>query len=188
MLHFVPKDYPAKFVVYEAMNILNRKFYIGMTTKGVHHRQKQHLAAARYGKKGGKFYNAIRKYGENNFWFYILAVCDDIDEALREEREFIKALKPEYNMTIGGEGTVGYKHNQETKRRNVESRRAKSGYKNTHRYKPVRCISDGRLFPSAVSAGRYYGFSRSMMTFLCKKERSSKSGLRFEYIKGDSNV
>jgi len=188
MLHFVPKDYPAKFVVYEAMNLINRKCYIGVTTKGVYHRQKQHLAAARYGKKGAKFYNAIRKYGENNFWFYILAVCEDFDEALREEMEFIKALKPEYNMTIGGEGVVGYKFSKEVKLKNVESRRAKSGYKNTHRYKPVRCISDGRTFPSLVSAGRYYGFSRSMMTILCQRKRPSKSGLRFEYIKGDNNV
>src|ERR1017187_6825900 len=55
-----------------------------------------------------KFYNAINKYGPENFERLIFAYCDSEDEAFEEEKYWIKRLRAfgikVYNISSGGRG------------------------------------------------------------------------------------
>jgi hypothetical protein len=73
----------------------------------------QHLSRS---KKGSQcyLYCAIRKYGAGNFKLGVLeeGLDPEIGKNIREPY-WISALKPEYNHTKGGEGTVGLQHTPE---------------------------------------------------------------------------
>lgn len=104
-----------KTIVYIAVNRVNGKRYIGMTTRGLQYRKSGHASQA---KAGGNSYigKAIRKHGPHNFDFSILEVCRDQRSCLDREREIIAELKPEYNTAAGGlTGPQGWKHSEETR-------------------------------------------------------------------------
>jgi hypothetical protein len=52
-----------------------------------------------------------------------------------------------------------------------------------NREKPVICLNDGRLFPSAAMAARHYGVQSTTLTQVCTgyKHRKSAGGLKFKY-------
>lgn len=68
-------------------------------------------------------HRAMRKYGANNFRVELLTQCVSLDEAKTCERAMIASHSTYYragsgyNMTIGGEGSIGLKHSEETKRK-----------------------------------------------------------------------
>ncbi len=108
--------------VYAAINLVTNKIYVGATERGLAHRRSVHLSNARKGRPG-KFYNSIRKHGENSFDFIILSKCKDFFDALRVEAGFIKSIRPEYNMTAGGGGIKGYRFTQEQIEKSASKRR-----------------------------------------------------------------
>lgn len=83
-------------IIYLITNIVNGKKYIGRTKRGIEHRFRAHLHSSKQGSNT-YFHKAIRKYGKENFKLEIL------EESDREEH-WIEILKPEYNMTKGGDG------------------------------------------------------------------------------------
>lgn len=89
--------------IYIITNTTNENFYIGKTKKSIEDRFIEHKYSA---KIGSDYYlhRAIRKYGEENFRIDQLEFL--VDENLSGEREkfWIHELKPDYNMTSGGEG------------------------------------------------------------------------------------
>ena len=95
----------------------SKKCYIGKTVN-LKRRFKTHKLA-----KGGKIlYQAIRKYGWDNFLKVIIEVFDDdVSNEYIFEREIYWIAKhgtmtPNgYNNTTGGEGCSGYKHTKEAK-------------------------------------------------------------------------
>lgn len=99
------------FIVYEHVNKVNGKRYIGITSYSLEERSG--LNGQRYTKDHQEvFYNAIQKYGWNNFEHNIIAQNLSFDEAAQLEKELIKkyhtyihdSLANGYNMTYGGEG------------------------------------------------------------------------------------
>lgn len=111
--------------VYLATNLVNGKRYIGVTSKAVAVRRIQHERHALNGKRVQCrfFHFAIRKYGPEAFAWTILATCETFDEGLREEVRLISEIRPEYNLTIGGQGSKGRIVTQE--QRAAHSRRMK---------------------------------------------------------------
>ena len=103
-----------KNILYEAINTANGKRYIGITQRGIKVRQKRHIWTAHSGY-GSVFGAAIRKYGAGRFEFKVLAVCPDFEYAKLIEVAAIKQFRPEYNVTAGGDGAVGFKHSEEHK-------------------------------------------------------------------------
>lgn len=85
--------------IYKISNIKNNHFYIGYTTSSIENRFSRHIINAKYGGTT-HLYRAIRKYGHENFMIESLQ-----DRAtFADEKGWISKLKPQYNMTAGGEG------------------------------------------------------------------------------------
>ncbi|MBN1046202.1 hypothetical protein DVW08_12705 [Clostridium botulinum] len=93
-------------LIYKVINKINNKIYIGQTTQTIERRWEGHLYDCKKAKNN-KFYNAINKYGKENFKIEI--VENDISsQALLNEREiywikFYDSYKSGYNSTLGGE-------------------------------------------------------------------------------------
>ena len=111
-----------KCYIYRIQNAINQKCYIGLTTKDPHVRWLAHRYKAN-AKTNRVLYDAINKYGIDNFKFEVLETFDDISfkELLIKEVEAIKKYNcfypSGYNMTLGGEGSFGVKYSEETKQR-----------------------------------------------------------------------
>ena len=131
-----------KYIVYIHTNKINNKAYIGITSKN---------PKDRWGKDGRNyrrnqpvFYAAIKKYGWDNFEHIIFAENLSKSEAISIEIKLIAIFQtnckryknPElgYNMTDGGEGTLGFVHSDETKQQ--LSDKAKERYLNPE-YNPM---------------------------------------------------
>ncbi len=101
------------YTIYQLTNQINSKRYIGFTTKSIPEKRfNEHVNSANC---GGTTYlhKAIRKYGSKNFIFEILAQGEnDYDGLHVAEPSFIKRINPEYNLTAGGEGTLGFRHDK----------------------------------------------------------------------------
>lgn len=95
--------------------------YIGISKKPLV-RWHQHESAANNGSKV-RFHRALAKYGFNAFDWEIKAVLPSSEEAQIAERIAIATQKPVYNLTAGGEGTVGYIPSAETRAKLSERRR-----------------------------------------------------------------
>jgi group I intron endonuclease len=93
-------------IVYEAKNLANGHRYFGFTSQGLPRREWQHRVQARSKRPGGYILTkALRRYGDQNFVFSVLADFDgDEDLALAYEAEMIAKWVPEYNIYPGGSG------------------------------------------------------------------------------------
>ena len=111
-------------IIYKTINLVNGKCYIGQTVqKNFIKYWLDHLKSAFRDKSTKKiFYNAIRKYGPENFMFEVLEFCDSKEELDEMEFHYIKQYKSfyleenfcGYNMTWGGDGIVGFKLSKES--------------------------------------------------------------------------
>lgn len=93
--------------IYKITNKINKKVYVGKTTKTIEERFKKHIQNAKNGVKT-HFYNAIRKYGEENFEIEIIEDGILNEDILNEkEKYWIKTLNSQidgYNIAEGGNG------------------------------------------------------------------------------------
>jgi group I intron endonuclease len=89
------------YIIYRVTNNINKKCYIGFTTRSAEQRFIEHcrLSQRTY------FHNAIKKYGKDNFTVDILCQGEDEEAGLNiAESLMIDHFKPAYNHTTGGEG------------------------------------------------------------------------------------
>lgn len=112
-----------KFVIYKIKCNINGKNYIGITGdfKG---RIKSHLSVAENGSNT-VFHKAIRKYGIKSFLIFVLDRANTWEEACKLEKYYIKKIGTKlpngYNMTDGGEGTLGCYPSESVKNKIAES-------------------------------------------------------------------
>lgn len=94
-------------IAYRATCSVNQKSYIGITKRTLKSRQKSHFESARHGAKSA-LYNAIRKYGTENFVFEVIASAINLESLSLLERLLIvqeNTKSPNgYNLSGGGEG------------------------------------------------------------------------------------
>lgn len=91
------------------------KVYIGITVTSLKERIRIHLRAVRNCSKI-PFHNAIRKYKPENINWEIIDYANKWSELCDLEKNHIKlydSYKNGYNLTLGGEGTFGLKHEEE---------------------------------------------------------------------------
>lgn len=92
--------------IYIIKNTINDKVYIGQTTNTVEYRFHQHLDNVERSYKQGHLYNAMRKYGKNNFFIEVIEQVHDKDLNEREKYwiKYYDSFNNGYNSTIGGDG------------------------------------------------------------------------------------
>ena len=96
--------------IYLITNQVNNKIYVGK-----HHTDN---LSDGYMGSGKIIKQAITKYGIENFTKEYLAFCDTEEKLNWLEKFYIKKYKARevgYNLTDGGDGTIGYKHTEEDK-------------------------------------------------------------------------
>ena len=93
--------------IYIIKNTINDKVYIGQTSRNIYCRWKQHINAALRGENQGVvLYNAMRKYGTENFYFEQIEECNlkEIDDREIYWIQQYNSLTPNgYNVRHGGE-------------------------------------------------------------------------------------
>ena len=112
-------------LVYCIKNTINNKEYIGLTTRTLEERWKQHIYESN--KKDSWEWNtplgnAIKKYGKDSFQVFVLEECSSETEMKQKEIQLIKERKSlasenGYNLSFGGDGRLGYKLSEKTKRK-----------------------------------------------------------------------
>ena len=102
-------------IIYKAQNKINGKIYIGQTINNLNIRIACHLT------KESLFSKALRKYGIQSFEFSVIDSTLLKEIANEKEKYWIKHLNCKhpngYNLTIGGQGTLGHKHSEQSKRK-----------------------------------------------------------------------
>ena len=105
-------------IIYKITNKINEKVYIGQTIQTLNSRKNEHKKRAR-NKTNLPLYNAINKYGEENFLIIQIDEANSLEELNIKEQYYIKhynSMYPNgYNLTSGGAGTFNYKHTKEDK-------------------------------------------------------------------------
>lgn len=105
--------------IYRYVNKQNGKSYIGQSSD-LHHRHNEHLSSLRRGVDGCKLLQrAWDKYGESNFDYEVICICD-IEELDALEIKYITEFDSYhngYNCNKGGSGNSGFKHSDKTKKR-----------------------------------------------------------------------
>ena len=97
-------------IIYKATNTVNGKVYIGLTTRTLKQRKREHQLSAEHHNSISAFHYAIRKHGFEAF------IWEEIDNAMFHEDllekekywiDYYDTFKNGYNPTLGGEGTIG---------------------------------------------------------------------------------
>ena len=103
--------------IYVITNKINNKEYYGKSVDVKNRMKRSHHDCP-------VIVNAIKKYGEENFVFEILLICE-ISELTYYEQKYFNILKPEYNIRKECiDSNKGLKHSDETKKRiSVSSKR-----------------------------------------------------------------
>jgi group I intron endonuclease len=117
--------------IYKATNTINGKCYVGHDSNWPY-RRTAHKSAAKRGSDCA-FHRAIRKYGWDAFEWEIVEQSEEDNSILLTEREefYIRKFNSHYidghgyNMTYGGEATLGWVPTEETKNRISESKKGK---------------------------------------------------------------
>ena len=93
-------------IVYLLTNRANGKRYVGKSKLTLDERLYHHRRKART-KVNTYLYRAMRKYGVDEFDAIVLEEVEGDGALLNDrERHWIASLRPEYNMTAGGDGGV----------------------------------------------------------------------------------
>jgi group I intron endonuclease len=102
----------------------NKKYYVGITATSFEERKRNHLSHANTSNL--PVHNAMLKYGKKVKW-EVIDKADNWDDLTDLEIRYIKEYNSYiddngYNLTKGGDGTIGYKHSKEDNLRNSKRR------------------------------------------------------------------
>ena len=123
------------WIIYQHVCNINGKSYIGITSQKPNYRWSN--GKGYRPKNQALFANAIKKYGWENFSHIILESGLTLAQANKREQYWIAyyhtwVYDPEcngYNITKGGDGTLGHKVSDEAKKRMSEAKKGKPGHK-----------------------------------------------------------
>ncbi len=175
-------------VVYRAISKTSRKSYIGVTTRSLKSRRLSHLSRAR-NNEISYFYNAIRKYGEKDFEWTILAKSDSLEKLFVLEQKFIVEMSTKYpngyNISKGGaRGFLGCTHSKEMRKKWASAKG-----------KAVKCLNNNKIYPTIKSAALDTKTHRTYIAQCCNGGTEMRYpwfwdlGWRFEWAnKSEVNV
>lgn len=187
-------------VIYKHTCKINGKVYIGQTNN-----TSMRWKPSAY-KNCSKFYNAIKKYGWNNFEHEILESNLTITEANQKEIYYIDlyhSVENGYNLNYGGDSHLA---SDETKQKMSKTRKgvphseehskaisaSLKGYKQSEEHKqnnrlaqhrkPVECIETGKKYDSLAEAGKQTGILPETISRQIRGKQKSTKGLHWRFI------
>lgn len=104
-------------IIYKITNKVNGKVYIGQTIHTLNHRKNRHIECVHNGTDR-HLYNAMRKYGIDNFVFEEIDHADNIDDLNYLESYYITkydSVRTGYNMGYGGDNNVMFSQEVKSK-------------------------------------------------------------------------
>lgn len=171
----------------------NGKCYIGITCQEP---IKRWHGGSGY-REQPKFYNAIKKYGWNNFYHGVLLKNISKEHACAIERyliDFFDTIDNGYNQTSGGECGYTFHHDDETKEKIRQSKLGthhspeqyikccvQLAVNRENRQRGVYCCETGETFKSIKEAADYYSLNPSHITQCCKGNRKTSGKLHWKY-------
>jgi group I intron endonuclease len=174
-------------LIYCVRNLINNKEYIGMTTRALRVRWKQHIADSnRIGswEWDTPLGRAIRKYGEDTFSVSVIMTCNSVahmkmcEIASIEERGSHTSVNG-YNVTKGGDGRFGMRLSQEVKDKIGASRKGKK----------VGEIGRANMRAAKKDVFKLSGHPKARTiivngeeTFYCLKEFTNKYNLKYSSV------
>ena len=150
-----------KYIVYEHISP-SGKVYVGITCQKVQCRWKGGSGYVRQDKHQEKFANAIRKYGWENFEHKIVLEGVSKSEADYAEKYLIRWYKIHslsYNITDGGDGGLGTKHTEETKKKLSEMHKGLTQSRETVEKREKTRLKNKRSIYLAVRPGEIIPFT-----------------------------
>lgn len=182
------------FCVYLHINNINNKKYVGITSGDP---LKRWLNGKGY-YKNKHFYDAILRYGWDNFTHLILYTGLSKREACTIEQKLILEYQTQdktrgYNLTSGGEF---FKHSDDSKRLMSERRKGKGKVKRTAEQikhmkashaggtpkVAVYCVETGVRYNSINDASRATGINKKQISGCCKKQRHYNTAGGFHWL------
>lgn len=113
-------------VLYLLTNTVNGKQYVGITTQPIARRWSDHVSKAHQGRQT-IIALAMRKHGAEMFTMTLLGEASSWEELCAMEQAAIASYQTfhphGYNMTHGGDGTLGRLHSEDTKQRIAAKKR-----------------------------------------------------------------
>lgn len=141
-------------LVYKITNIKTGEVYIGQTTKSLEWRKAVHIRRLNQGKHSSKLYNAMRKYGVENFEFDQICVANSKDELNRLEKYYIAkydCINHGYNKQVGGSNSLTYKLDHEARKHisdGIKHYRCEHPFTEEHRAKLSKSMMGNHNFGS----------------------------------------
>ena len=166
------------YYIYKFTNKINGKVYIGKTND-VERRKIEHLSKSKT-DENNHFYNAIKKYGLDNFDLETVAECEDEDLAYTMESDYIAQYQSNdkllgYNSTTGGEGLRGI--TEETRKKMSEAKIGKYDGENNPFYGRHHTESAKEKI-SATNSGNTYWLGKHHTNETISKISETKMGQR----------
>ena len=119
------------YYIYLIVNSVNGKTYVGQRKSSKEWYEDKYMGSGTLLKK------AKQKYGIENFEKFLIQHCYSKEETNKAERSWIAEYrsrgKAEYNISDGGDGSAGFHHTEETKRRLSEAKKGKPKSDETRR-------------------------------------------------------
>jgi group I intron endonuclease len=111
-LHSFRKVSQMKSGIYQILNIINNKFYIGSAIDFNRRLFNHNTKLNNNIHDNPKLQAAWNKYGADAFIFQIIEYCEK-DKLLEREQLWMDWLKPDYNILKIAGSSIGYKHTDE---------------------------------------------------------------------------
>lgn len=180
------------WIVYQHINNVNGKVYIGITSQSPVKRWNNGRGYIR----NQHFYAAIQKYGWQNFQHLILAEGLTKEAAEEMEQRLIAewdATNPECGYNVANGGNVRGRLSEEAKKRigeknsreNIpeERRRKMSEAKlgNNNRGKHIRCVETGEEYKSIVAAAQALHSHRNYISKAAHNPNLTAAGYHWEF-------
>lgn len=185
-------------IIYEAINVVNGKRYIGQTVQKLADRKRQHIESVNYKHHGCTlFKRALKKYGSENFEWKIIDYASSHEELDLKESfwiRFFMTTDPSYGYNLKGGGAKPFL----TQSVKDSIGNAQKGELN-HMYgkfgdanpssKPVIILETGEIFSCVVDlCKRYPQFSHSKVCAVCRGTRYTHKKHSFRYLNDNGNI
>lgn len=184
-------------IIYEAINTINGKRYIGQTTRALLERKKEHICSVKYSSGCTLFKRALVKYGEDSFNWKIIDYANNKKELDIKESfwiEFFNTTNTKYGYNLKGGGNSPYM-TEIVKRKignaqigNLNHMYGKHGSDNLNS-KKVMFLDTEEVFNSVTElCEKYSSFSISRVCSVCRGERYFYKSHIFRYVDEHGNI